>query len=219
MARTKESVKTENATRREALKNKAHEVKRAAANARYEKNKSTIQKNRIIKELELATKGDFTARKPSIRTLKKYGMCDEDKQRIIIDNKFITPKINYMGIEPDNVTPQTINIITKNTIAPIEKYDPKNTKITGKEIKDFVYTVLANQKMRSGNLRGKKTIDMYGSTPRNLFMIYNEKYNEDANIANKFMDATTTLEKIADYGQWKTSATEAVKILQEFLFY
>jgi hypothetical protein len=187
------------------LKNDSKNIEKRA---KYEASKNDIQRNRIVKQLERLAKGDISARKPSVSTLKKYGLYNEKEKTITINEKYKTPKINYVDIEPTTTT-QTINIVRKQSIKPVEEYDTNNTIINGSEIKDWVFTVLSSEKMKSNNVRSKKTLDLYANTPRNLFRIYDIKYNENVNILSYFNNVDETLKKIESYDKWKTAATKS----------
>lgn len=194
------------------IKDKLHERKRE----QYEKDKDEVQRRRIIKEINKAAEGDHSARKPSIRTLTKYGLYDSEKKKIVIPETFKNPTINYTDVEKPE-TQKTINIVVKKTNKPVEKYDDSNTEINGAEIKNWVYTVLSVEKMKGGQLRSKKTLDLYANTTRNLFKIRGEKYDENKNAISYYKDATETLNYIDKYKSWKTAATKS-KNLSGVLF-
>ena len=177
----------------------------------YQINKIQVQKQRVMKALVKLSAGGEVAlkgRHPSYKTLTKYKLVN-DSGKIVLPEKYIAPKVNYVDVDPPK-TPQTINIIRKATIAPIAEYDTTNTKVNGKEIKDWVFTELATQ-IKDGRSAptGLQTLKMYANTPRNLFNIYGEKYEETDDVLGKFKDFKTTLEKVATYKDWPAPATKA----------
>lgn len=194
---------------REAVKALAEKNKKKRE--KYQLNKVQVQKSRVLKALVKLSAGGNEAlkgRHPSYYTLKKYKLVNKEG-KIVLPDKYIAPKVNYVDVEPPK-TPQTINIIRKSIISPVAEYNANNTKVTGKEINDWVWTDLATQiKPNKKAPTGKQTLTMYANTPRNLCNIYGEEYKENDSVQEKFKDFKTTLEWISTYNNWKSPASKA----------
>lgn len=176
----------------------------------YDSNKEKVQRARIIKALNDLAQGKLNARKPSEKTLAKYGLLQEKdgKQVIVIPDKFKTPVINYTDVPKEN-DPQVINVVRVVSQAPVQAYNDANVKVTGAEIKNWVWTVLSGDTMKGDAVRSKETLTMYANTPRDLFKIYSREYDENSDCKQLFKDVTTTIQKINDYAPWEASGTKS----------
>ena len=182
---------------------------REAKNAYYKANAIAINRARILKEL-LSGK-----RSPSLKTLARYDLIDEGSdgsKTVVVPNKPRFKIVNDIQTKPD-----VINVISQNIITPTKQYDPTNAKVIGKDISNWVVTVVSTMKKGDGKVRADKTIVDYAKVPYNLSKIRGEKYDENANIKGQFMNADETIERIKANSTWKSTGSQS-KFIKSMLF-
>ena len=181
---------------------------RSTKNAYYKANSAAINKAKLIKQLVSGS------RSPSLKTLAKYNLLDDDTDgkcpQVVIPNR---PKFRIL----DNFTkPDTIVIKPQNIITPTQMYDLANTNVTGKAISDWVLTVCSTLPKSDGRIRSKKTLLDYANLPYRLSEIREQDYDENKNITTYFMNANETIQAILNWLPW--SASTKGKFLQGILY-
>jgi hypothetical protein len=177
----------------------------------YNDNKFEINKARIIRELTNPNK-DGKTRSPSIKTLRKYGLLDETGTKVELNNK---PK--FQIAKDIQTKPDVVNVVVKNVITPTEQYDMSNTEITGKQISDWVMTVVSTKpKGKSGKVRNASTIKTYADVPYKLSELRSKPYDENADIKKSFVDAADTIEYVNKWEAW--SEASKAKFIQAVLY-
>lgn len=186
----------------------------------YNQKKEDVQRNRIIAALNKLADGNFSGRKPSMKTLLKYHLVKDGK--IEIPTKYKTPLIDYSNIPKVPETSQVINVVRTQVNSPVSSYDPANDKATGAELNNWVYSVLVNEPKKSGEVRSKQTIQGCANVAKTLATVYGEKYDDKADFLPKIMNVTKTLELWDKNPAWKKSASKEkplsylLKVAQSF---
>ena len=167
----------------------------------YNKTKSNVQRNRIIKSLIDLSNGDIESRKPSLKTLKKYGLYNETTLKIELPIEYKSPELNFVPLgEPPKELRQNIEIIPK-PVGKVSSYNPNNKIISGKEIENYILTDYAKQEYK-GKHRSQARLKSIARVPRELFILRKETYDENKQILPYFLDALTNINETKKYS-WK----------------
>ena len=158
------------------IKDMTTEQLRVYKREHYQRNKEKIQAARLAKHLESGT------RKVKSTTLEKYKFQVNDLGQVVIP---INAKVVYTKA---NVATQPEQPIVNVIVQPepvIQSYNPSNTACTGKELKDWVATVLVRLTKRAGSddTRSMKEIKEYMKVPDILFKLYGKQYKENEDFS------------------------------------
>ena len=160
----------------------------------YDQRKFEIQKKRLISALDKLAAGDLSARKPSLKSLEKYGLYDPKTHKITTPTHMQPPTLNYSAIPEPEAQP-VIQVVRNYDSNPVEKFDLSKAEVTGSCIRDWVYTELSGVAMKTTKVRGKETLNLYANVAKNLCKIRNVPYDDKENVFKYFNDPTTTIEK------------------------
>lgn len=138
---------------------------RATKNAYYKANSFAINKAKLIKAIIDGK------RSPSLKTLKKFGLLDDD-----VDGKCNTITINnkpkYRILNDLTTKPDVINVVAKNIISPPQVFNPATAEVTGKDISNWCRQD-EEALFKDGKMRSSKTINDYSALPYKLSLIRN----------------------------------------------
>jgi hypothetical protein len=188
----------------------------------YNENKSNVQRTRIISTLQDLANGDLEARRPSLKTLKKYGLYNEETGKVEIPTKYKSPEINYANVLPEPERNQIIDVVRVNANTPITTYNSTNDNVNGAELQNWVFNVLSNEPLKSGEVRSKQTLQGCANIGKILFAVYGEKYTDKSDFLPKILDVTRTLELWDKYSKWNKSSSKEkplsylLKVVQSF---
>jgi len=182
----------------------------------YDKHKHEVQKKRLITALDKLASQDFSGRKPSLKSLTKYGLYDPKTKTITIPTHLKPPKLIYSSI-PEPEEQPIIQVVRNYDSVPVEKFDLSKADVNGKSIRDWIYTDLSAVAMKTMKVRGGHTLALYANVAENLCKIRNEPYDDTKNVFSYFNDPTTTIAKAALNPTWKAAGTKA-KFLSGVLF-
>ena len=141
----------------------------------YKQNKDEVLRARLIKKIREHLKDpNVAALKIRKSTLVKYGLYDDENDRLTIPKRYEPAKIVY---NDETLTqPQVINVVVRTKDegqSPIEVYNNSNTEVNGKQLIDWILTELAKQPINAArmdtNIRAKKTIQTYVNYTKQLF--------------------------------------------------
>lgn len=166
----------------------------------YNNNKSNVQRNRIIKTLIDISNGDIEARKPSLKTLVKYGLYNETTLTIELPLKYKSPEINYVYDKPIEELRQTIQVQPKS-FGKVSSYNPSNTIISGKLITDWVLNVYSKELVK-GKTRSISRLNALARIPKELFKLRKETYDEKKQILSYFLEADLNIQKNKEATFW-----------------
>ena len=183
----------------------------------YDQRKFEIQKKRLISALDKLAAGDLSARKPSLKSLEKYGLYDAKTHKITIPTHMQPPKLNYSAIPEPEAQP-VIQVVRNYDSNPVEKFDLSTAEVTGEDIRNWVYTELSGVAMKTTKVRGKETLNLYANVAKNLCKIRNVPYDDKENVFKYFNDPTTTIEKEEETRAGKVASGTRAKFYMGVLF-
>lgn len=170
----------------------------------------------MITALDKLAKNPLVGRKPSLKTLEKYGLYDPKTHKVTIPTHLKPPEIDYSSI-PEPVEQPVIQVVRTYDTNQVEKFDISKAEVNGKSIRDWIYTDLSSVAMKTMKVRGKQTLALYAKVPENLCKIRNVPYNDEENVFKYFNDPTVTIERTYQNPQWPAAGTRA-KFLSGVLF-
>ena len=172
-------------------------------NASYEKNKWTIQRNKLLKALAAGT------RNPKPDTLKMYDIEINEDGEIIAPMK---EKIIYRTSEEPVDEPTVINIVKKRTQPKVQLYNTDNTALTGQELRNYVLTVLKDEPQKGDGSKplSETEIVVYSKVGEKLYQIYGIKpYDTTADLTPLLNNAETLIYTIDNFAAWKSNGSKA----------
>lgn len=167
----------------------------------YNENKDKVQKERIITGIQNGK------RMPSQKTLEKYNILVNEEGKIIIPPK--QPKYEFTA--STDPKPNVINIV-RQTLKPVENYNYSNTALTGRELTNYIVTVLqvapANPNKGTKPL-SKTEFNAYKKLPYVLFEMRGLPYDEEKDLTPWLCNAETLIQSVNDNKNWAAPGTKA----------
>jgi len=195
---------------KKSFKDMTPDEKRAYKRNTYHKNKELYNLAKIA--IGLTSK----SRKVRGQTVEKYNLSKNDK------GQYVLPRKSRVQLDYDNVEidppPPIINVVIKNENSDIKQYDFDNNLCNGKELKNWVATVLSKspKSMMGDDVRGKAEIKKYLSIPNLLFQLHNIPYDENKDLSGWIKDTNDLITRIENKESWRAYGTKA-KLLGRLL--